>query len=519
MGLLEVEGLEFKYADQGLYNKISFRIQPKEHIVLVGDNGCGKSTFMNLIAKNLIPDAGTITWLNHVTYGYLDQQLKVKKDLSIYDYLTEVFAPLLEKEKQMNSYYEMLCSCPESEYEKYLTRAQSIQEELEEKNFYQMNSTLGNVVNGLGINQYGLETHLQHLSGGQRAKVYLAKLLLEAPDVLLMDEPTNFLDTTHIEWLAKYLQDFDKAFVVISHDEEFLRAIGEIVYCLSNKEMVRYKMNYDLYLKEKAIRDEQYMNAFENQKKWIKKTEEFIQKNIVRATTSKQAKSRRKMLERVKVLEAPKNHEPMHLKFPFSKELGTEVLKLKQLTVGYQNKVVLSNIDFLLKHNEKVVILGHNGIGKSTILKTILDVIPAISGEYIWNPSADLNYFPQEEEYDSVTTPISYLRREYPLKTDGELRSVLATAGIKGELAIQPMANLSGGQQTKVRLALMTMKKSNVLIFDEPTNHLDIFSKEELWKSIDAFPGSVILVTHETEFYEGLVDLELKFEEAANGTK
>lgn len=519
MGLLEVEGLEFKYTDVNLYNKISFRIQPKEHIVLVGDNGCGKSTFMNLIAKNLIPDAGTITWLNHVTYGYLDQQLKVKKDVSIYDYLTEVFAPLLEKEKQMNAYYEALCTCNETEYEKYLTRAQSIQEELEEKNFYQMNSTLGNVVNGLGISGYGLDTHLHHLSGGQRAKVYLAKLLLEAPDVLLMDEPTNFLDTVHIEWLAKYLIDFEKAFVVISHDEEFLRTIGEIVYCLSNKEMVRYKMRYDLYLKEKELRDEQYKNAYENQKKWMKKTEEFIQKNIVRATTSKQAKSRRKMLERVKVLEKPMHHEPMHLKFPFSKGLGDEVLKLKKLTVGYNGKPVLSDIDFLLKHNEKVVILGHNGIGKSTILKSILGILPTLSGDYVWNSSADLNYFAQEEEYDTVTTPISYLRRFYPMKTDGELRSILATAGIKGEMSLQPMANLSGGQQTKVRLALMTMKKSNVLIFDEPTNHLDIYSKAELWDSINDFPGSVILVTHEPEFYEGLVDLELKFEESENGNK
>ena len=513
MGLLEVEGLEFKYSDQGLYNKVSFRIQPKEHIVLVGDNGCGKSTFMNLIAKNLIPDAGSIVWLNHVTYSYLDQHLKVKKDISIYDYLTEVFSPLIEKEKQMNQYYELLCHCPEHEYEKYLTRAQSIQEELEEKNFYQMNSTLGNVVNGLGIQNYGLDTQLNHLSGGQRAKVYLAKLLLEAPDVLLMDEPTNFLDTAHIEWLAKYLKELQKAFVVISHDEEFLRAIGEVVYCLSNKEMVRYKMNYDMFLKEKNLRDSQYKNAFENQQKFIKKTQEFIQKNIVRATTSKQAKSRRKMLERVKLLEKPKNHEPMHLKFPYSKELGAEVLKLQGLTVGYKDKVVLSQIDFLLKHNEKVVILGHNGIGKSTILKTILGVLPKLEGEYVWSPSADVNYFSQEEEYDQLITPIRYLRGFYPLKTDGELRSILASAGIKGELALQPMASLSGGQQTKVRLALMTIKKSNILIFDEPTNHLDIFSKEELWNSIHSFPGSVILVTHEPEFYEGLVDVELKFEE------
>ncbi len=513
MALLEVEGLKFRYATDELYNSINFRILPKEHIVLVGDNGCGKSTFMNLIAKNLIPDAGKITWMNNITFGYLDQQLKVKTDISIYDYLTEVFAPLFKKEKEMNSYYEALCTCDESKYDMYLQKAQNIQDELDKANFYSFNSTLGNMVNGLGIASYGMDTHLKTLSGGQRAKVYLAKLLLDAPDVLLMDEPTNFLDVAHIEWLSKYLKNFDKAFVVISHDEAFLKEIGEVVYSLSNKEMVRYKMNYDMFLKEKALRDEQYLNAFNNQQKFIKKTQEFIQKNIVRATTTKQAQSRRKMLEKIKVLERPKNHEPMHLKFPFSKGLGQEVLKLDGLTVGYGQKVVLSDLEFLLKQNQKVVILGRNGIGKSTILKTIVNIIKPLDGKYIWNPSADINYFPQEEEYDNITTPIGYLRREYPLKTDGELRSILATTGIKGELAVKPMSQLSGGQQTRVRLALMTMKKSNVLIFDEPTNHLDIFSKAELYESIQAFPGSVILVTHEEDFYDGLVDLELKFEE------
>ena len=201
MSLLEVEGLRFKYTDQNLFNDCNFRILPADHIVIVGDNGCGKSTFMNLIAKNLIPDSGKIEWMNGISYAYLDQHLKVKNDVSIYDYITEVFAPLLKKEELMNSYYEKLCTCPEYEYERYLAYAQRIQEELEEANFYAMNSTMGNMINGLGINNYGLDTPLKNLSGGQRAKVYLAKLLLEEPDVLLMDEPTNFLDREHIEWL------------------------------------------------------------------------------------------------------------------------------------------------------------------------------------------------------------------------------------------------------------------------------------------------------------------------------
>lgn len=512
MALLEVEGLKFKYTDTDLFNDVAFRILPKDHIVLVGDNGCGKSTFMNLIAKNLIPDKGKIEWMNNIRYSYLDQHLKIRDDVSIYDYITEVFKPLLLKEAKMNEYYEMLATCKEYEYDKYLSFANSIQEELEEKNFYAMNSTLGNMINGLGISSMGLDTPLKNLSGGQRAKVYLAKLLLEEPDVLLMDEPTNFLDVAHIEWLSKYLNEFKKAFVVISHDEAFLRSIGKSVYCLNNKIMTRYNMPYDTYLKEREIREDQYKKAYESQQRFIKRTEQFIAKNIVRATTTKQAQSRRKMLERIEKLEKPANHEPMHIKFPFSRGLGQEVLKLNKLTVGYNDKVVLSDLEFLMKQNQKIAILGRNGIGKSTILKTIMGIINPINGSYTWNPSADLNYFAQEEQYSDNVTPIEYLRYYYHLKTDGELRSVLASTGIKGDLAIKPMNSLSGGQQTKVRLALMTMKKSNVLIFDEPTNHLDVASKAELWEAIDKFPGSVILVTHEDDFYEGLVDIELNFE-------
>ena len=512
MAILEVEGLKFKYANEELFNSVSFRILNGDHIVIVGDNGAGKSTFMNLIAKNLIPDAGTINWENNVSYAYLDQHLKVKTDISINDYIIDVFKPLYEKEALMNSYYEKLATCKEYEYDKYLDYANSIQEELEKKNFYAINSTMGNMINGLGISEYGLDTKLSSLSGGQRAKVYLAKLLLEAPDVLLMDEPTNFLDEAHIIWLASYLKSFKKQFVVISHDEAFLREIGDVVYNLSNKTLTRYNMPYDRFLIEREIREDNYKKAYLNQQAFIKKTEEFIKKNIVRATTTKRAQSRRKMLEKIQVMEKPKNHEPMHLKFPFSKALGQEVLKFKNLTVGYGDKIVLSDLEFLLRQNQKVAILGHNGVGKSTIIKTIMGLIPKLGGDYIWNPSADLNYFAQEENYASNVNAIDYLRYFYHLKTDGELRSVLAQAGIKGDLAIKPMVQLSGGEQTKVRLALMTMKKSNVLIFDEPTNHLDVASKAELWEAIDAFPGSVILVTHEDNFYEGLVDLELNFE-------
>lgn len=512
MALLEVNGLRFKYKDINLFNDVSFRILPHDHIVIVGDNGVGKTTFMNLICKNLIPDSGKVEWQNNVNYSYLDQHLKVNDDISINDYIIDVFKPLFDKEKLMNSYYEKLSFCDESEYDKWLSYANSIQEDLEKNNFYWIDSTLGNIVNGLGIKNYGMDSKLGSLSGGMRAKVFLAKMLLEDRDVLLLDEPTNFLDSSHIEWLAKYLKETNKAFVVISHDPNFIREIASTIYDLDNKILTRYNMNYDLYLKEKKLRDNQYANKYKAQQEYIKRTEEFIKKNIVRATTSKQAKSRRKMLERLDKLEKPKNHDPMTLTFPFSKGLGQEVLKLENLTVGYNDKKVLENINFLLSHNQKVVIIGKNGIGKSTIIKTIMGIIEPLDGKYVWNNSSDINYFAQEELFTDNTTPISYIRYFYHMKTDYEIRTILGSAGIKGELQTKPMKELSGGEQTKVRLALMSMKKSNILIFDEPTNHLDIHSKMELWDSIDKFPGSVILVTHDLEFSDGLVDLELKLE-------
>lgn len=511
MALLEVTDLKFKYADKELYNEASFRLLNGEHICLLGTNGCGKSTFMNLIAKNLIPDSGKIEWLPNTTFSYLDQQLKVKEDVSIEEYLMQVFAPLYAKEKEMNKYFDMLTSVNENEYDKILNRALEIQDYLEEKNFYAINSTVGNITNGLGITGYGMATPLKKLSGGQREKVYLAKMLLEGNDVLLMDEPTNFLDISHIDWLSKYLVAYKKAFIVISHDIEFVKIIGNVIYELENKNFIRYKGNYDYYVAERELRHLQYQQAYNNQQKYIKQTEAFIDKNIVRATSSKAAKSRRKALEKITVLDKPQGEVKIHINFPYSKNLGAEVLKFKDLVVGYNNKAILPPLNYLIKHNQKVAILGRNGVGKTTILKTLLGLLEPISGSFTFNPSADINYFSQEEKYEDIT-PIQFLRGYYPLKTDGELRTVLAALGINKDLVLKSMTELSGGEQTRVRLSLMTMKKSNLLIFDEPTNHLDRHTKEVLYDSIKNFEGSVILVSHEKDFYDDLVDLMIDFD-------
>ena len=511
MALLEVSNLKFRYTDKELYNKVEFRILDGDHIVIVGPNGCGKSTFLNIIAKNIIPDEGRVEWTPHITYSYLDQQLKVANDQPISTYLYGVFEPLFKKEKLMNDYYDSLVTANEADYDKILARAQSISDELEKENFYAVNSTIGNIINGLGISSYGMDTKLSNLSGGQRAKVYLAKMLLEDHDVLLMDEPTNFLDREHIEWLVKFLKAYKGAFVVVSHDKDFSSQICNVVYALENKVFTRYKGDYDFYLKERDLRNEHYIREYENQQKFIKQTKDFIAAHIVRATSAKAAKQRVKVLDKLEVLDKPQGELKIRINFPYSRDLGQEVLKLDELVIGY-DKPLLEPLNLLIKHNEKVAILGRNGVGKSTLLKTIMGLLPAISGNYKFNNSADINFFTQEHEFSPHETPVSFLRGYYPLKTDGELRSILAPLGIKGDLALKKLNECSGGEQTRVRLALMTMKKSNILILDEPTNHLDKATKEALYNAIDIFPGSVILVSHEKDFYDGLLDYEISFE-------
>lgn len=510
MSILEVKDLKFKYKDIDLFNNATFHLEDKEHICLVGENGVGKSTFMKLISKNLIPDKGTITWLPHIKYSYLDQHLEMNNDIEIDTYLQGTFKKLYDLEKELIKCYEDLGNVNETLYNKIIKRIDIINKELEDNNFYAISSTISNVKNGLGINNILGNRMIASLSGGEKMKVYLAKILLEEPNVLLMDEPTNFLDQIQVIWLAKYLKSFKGSFIIISHDESFIREIADVIYELSNKEFIKYKMNYDNYLKERAIRKESYLKAYNAEQKKIKEIENFIAKNIVRATTTKRAQSRRKMLEKMEKLPKPKNRVPLKINFPFSSSTGDEVLILNNLIIGYDIPL-LNPINYKLMKNKKIAIIGRNGVGKSTLIKTILGQIKPINGEYRWNLSANINYFSQEENEFDELTPINYLRYYYHLKTDGELRSILAKVGIGKDLCLKPIKELSGGERTRVRLALMSMKKSNILILDEPTNHLDPETKLELFDALNEFPGTLILVSHEKDFYDELVDDELYF--------
>lgn len=509
MSLLDVTDLKFGYLGEVLLNKVNFKLLPNDHTGIVGANGSGKSTFMNLIAHRLIPDSGDIVWDKNVTFSYLDQHLKVFDNMSIEEYLYDVYDHLFKKEEEMNNLYSSIGNQSPSEVDKILNKAYNIQEYLDQNDFYMIKSKISNIINGLGIDE-DLSKLLGNLSSGQRAKVFLGKMLLEENDVLLLDEPTNFLDTAHVDWLGKFLVNYKHPFVLISHDKAFLNTVCNVIYSLENKTLTRYKGNYDNYLKEHEVRKAQYEADYNAQQRYIKQTEEFIKKNIVRASTTKRAQSRRKELEKIEILDKPTKEITYKFNFPFSNSFHSEALIVKKLVIGY-DKPLLKPINMSINYGDRVVIIGANGIGKSTFVKTILGEIPPLSGVSKMPFYNKVLYFAQEYFGDMNINPLDYFKELYPTYEDKRIRSILGRYGITGDLAIKPFKELSGGEQTKVRFARLTVESSNMLVLDEPSNHLDKEAKKALGEAINEYPGTVILVSHEKGFYESLNMKEIHF--------
>lgn len=499
MSILEVEQLKFNYGEGELFANASFRLFRDDHMVLVGKNGTGKTTLLNLLSGKYQPDAGSLNWMPKMKVGYLDQYAKIDKHLSIFTYLATVYEEMFAKEAQMEAMYESLMYKDPSEHDAILRRASAIGDYLIEQDFYAFKSRISGILSGLGLSDVGLDTPISKLSGGMRAKVILAKLLLEEADCLLLDEPTNFLDVNHIEWLTKFLNDYQKAFIVVSHHEDFIRGIANVVLLLENKELIRFKGNYNYYLKEKALRELQHEKSYVAQQKEIKELETFIEKNIARASTTKRAQSREKKLDKLVLIEKPTKSKKLKISFPYSGRTGDIALDVKELLIGYDFPL-LKPINIRILKNQKVVITGKNGIGKSTLLKTLISEIKSLGGSFKFADGTKINYFPQESDIDPTLTAFQVINNYYPLMTQKEIFPILSNCGVSHDLAIKQVSKLSGGELTKVRLAVMTLVKSNMLIFDEPTNHLDVHTKKYLLDAIKAFPGTVILVTHEEEF-------------------
>ena len=512
MALVKVENLRFNYYDKDLYKDLSFKVNEEEHAVLVGQNGSGKTTLLDLLTKKLIPDKGKIEWAPNATYSYLDQHYKQFDNFTVKEFLEQVYLELFKKEALMNELYEKGSNIGDPNYLEYIDQASALNDELLRLNFYSVKEEIDKILTGLGINKTYLDTKLTMLSSGQREKVYLAKMLLEENDILLLDEPTNYLDVKYIAWLKDYLNKYPKAFLIVSHDESFCEGIANVVFHLHNGIVDRYKGDYRYFKEQSVIRGEQYKKDYEAQQRYIKKEEEFIAAHLVRATYSKAAKSRRARLAHLDRLEAPKNDaNKVFISFPYSGDIGQKILEINDLVIGY-DKPLLQPISFEIRKGDKVCVVGKNGIGKTTFVKTLLNLIPSLGGSFEFNERVKIGYFSQTELDDLSITPIDYIRKFFPNLTPLEIRNSLAKCGIKSNLALKPLKELSGGEEAKTRLTLLTMQKTNVLILDEPTNHIDKIAKESLKNAILNYPGVVIGVSHEVDFYSDIFDTILSFE-------
>lgn len=483
-----------------MFKDVSFRLLAGEHVGIVGANGVGKSTMMNILTGQLLKDNGKVEWTPKVRYGYLDQHTKLTPGKTIRDVLKDAFLPLLELENELNDITAKMADASPEELELLLEQMGDIQEQLEIGDFYLIDVKVEEMANGLGLNAIGLDRDVSALSGGQRTKVLLAKLLLEKPMVLLLDEPTNYLDVEHIDWLKTYLKEYPYAFMLISHDTEFMNDVVNIIYHLEFAKLTRYSANYEKFLQMADMNKSQHIDAYEKQQEFIKKTEDFIQRNKARYSTSGRAKSREKQLDRIERIDRPEEAPKPTFVFKESRASGRIVFEGVDMEIGY-TYALLPKMSMTIERGDKIAIVGCNGVGKSTLLKTILGKIEPYSGKTYLGDFLFPAYFEQEVKAGNIT-PIDDVWNEYSSLNQHEVRAALARCGLKNEHITRPLNMLSGGEQAKVRLCKLLMRESNWLLFDEPTNHLDVVAKAELKRALQEYKGTIILVSHEPDFYE-----------------
>lgn len=513
MSLLSVENLSHTFGDRTLFKDVSFRLLAEDHAGLVGANGVGKSTLMKIITKQLIHDSGMVEWTPGVHYGYLDQHTVLTPGKTMREVLRDAFLPLFQKEKELNKVTAQMADASPEELEILLEKMGEIQDALDAGGFYTLDIKIEEAARGLGLDAIGLDRDVAALSGGQRTKILLAKLLLEQPKVLLLDEPTNYLDVEHIRWLSSYLKEYPFAFILISHDTEFMNSVSNTIFHLEFSKLSRYTASYEKFVELAEINKNQHINAYEKQQEFIKKQEEFISKNKARYSTTGRAKSRQKQLDRMERIDRPETAIKPSFDFKESRASSRYVFEAKELEIGYTYPL-LPKMDIVIERGEKVAIIGCNGVGKSTLLKTMLGKIEPLSGSTERGDFLFPSYYEQEVKAASIT-PIDDVWNAFPQLDQHQIRAALARCGLKNEHIARPMNQLSGGEQAKVRLCKLLMNESNWLVFDEPTNHLDIDAKEELKIALQAYKGTVVLVCHEPEFYKEWVTKVWNVEEWA----
>lgn len=501
MSILNVEHLSHGFGDRAIFHDVSFRLLKGEHIGLVGANGEGKSTFFKIVTDKMMPDEGKIEWAKNVRVGYLDQHAVLEKGMTIGDVLRSAFAYLFDMEAEMNEMFNQMADADPDEMERLLTETGTYQELLEQHDFYMIDAKVDEVARALGILDLGLDTDVTELSGGQRTKILMAKLLLSKPDILLLDEPTNYLDEQHIEWLKRYLNEYENAFVLISHDIPFLNSVVNLIYHMENQKLDRYVGDYDHFMEVYEMKKSQLEAAYKRQQQEISELKDFVARNKARVATRNMAMSRQKKLDKMEVIELAQERPKPQFLFKEARTAGKQLFQTKDLVIGYDEPLSVP-LNLEMERGQKIVLTGANGIGKTTLLKSILGLIEPLEGKAQLGDYLYIGYFEQESSYDNTKTCIEEIWQHFPSYTQYEVRSALAKCGLTTKHIESQVRVLSGGEQAKVRLCKLINKETNLLVLDEPTNHLDVDAKEELKRALKDYKGSILMVCHEPEFYQ-----------------
>lgn len=516
MILLNVQQVHKSFGVTTILDQINMTISEKDRVGLVGKNGAGKSTLLKIITGELLPDAGTITLAKNRRIDYLAQDSGLNSERTIWDEMLTVFHRLIDMEGELRQ-LESRMGEPEyindaNKYEKLMDEYAGLSHRFQEEGGFSYQAQIRSLLTGLGFSEAVWQQSINSLSGGQKTRLAMVKLLLTKPDLLILDEPTNYLDIATLTWLESYLVGYDGAILVVSHDRYFLDRIVTTIYEIEFQQIKRYTGNYSSYQRQKQEDLLQAEKQYQKQQVEIKKLEEFVQKNLVRASTTKRAQSRRKVLEKMDRLDRPNTENRLKpLNFMIDKMTGNDVLNVSDLTIGYSDKTISSHLSFRIERGDRVALVGPNGVGKSTLLKTLLKEIPPISGLFSWGSQVQLGYYDQEQTgLDENKRVIDIIWDAYPMMPELEIRSLLGRFLFSGEEVEKPVSVLSGGEKARLSLAKLMLTRANVLLLDEPTNHLDLYSKEVLEQALLEYPGTLLFISHDRYFLNRISTMTLE---------
>lgn len=504
MILLQTNDVERRFGADVLFHNINLQIQEHGRTALVGRNGAGKTTLLKMIAGITSPDEGTISKAKDLSIGYLAQDQGLDSQNNIWAELDTVFADLHKEEQAIHDLEKQLATldATSGQYSRVMEQYDRLQGDFKKRGGFEYESRMRGILTGFGFGEEYYDTPVNALSGGQKTKLALAKILLQAPNLLILDEPTNHLDMNVLAWLEDYLKSYQGALLVVSHDRYFLDHVVKDVYDLDNRTLRHYTGNYTQFVQHKQEWLKAEWKHYDQQQKKIAKLEDFVNRNIVRASTTKRAQARRKQLEKMERLDRPvTNDQSIHFHFHSEKASGNEVLDVDQLKVGYDDQVLAGPLSFAVRKPHRVGIIGPNGIGKSTLLKTILNKIPAVSGSVKFGANLDVGYYDQEQQQlHADKTVLEEVWDDHPEVPEKDIRSLLGSFLFVGDDVYKVVHELSGGEKARLELTKLSFQPINFLILDEPTNHLDIDSREVLESAINEFPGTVLFVSHDRYF-------------------